>query len=251
VIAAVRSEWRKLLATRSLVVLVVLSIAAAGGLAVLVASVVPLSDLAGEGLESSQERSTVLVGGMGIARFLIGSLGVLVIGQEFRFATIRVTFTAEPRRGRVLAAKAIVVSAVSLVTALVGIVIAIGAGAAILSARGSDVAVGDADVIRTLVGWVLTTVLYGLAGLALGTVLRQPVGGIVLLVAWRMLVETIIGGVFPRVGAWLPFSAADTVLAVVASEGPGPVGWWGVGYLAAVIAALAAAGAVLLQRRDA
>ena len=50
-----------------------------------------------------------VIGGVQVAIFLFGTLGVQIIGQEYRFNTIRPTFTAAPWRMRVLAAKLVVV----------------------------------------------------------------------------------------------------------------------------------------------
>jgi len=250
-IDAVRSEWRKVFATRSLVVLLVCTIACTVVLAVLVAAVVDLTSLADGAGEDPRDRSVLLVGGMGIARFLLGSLGVLVIGQEFRFSTIRVTFAAEPRRGRVLLAKGIVTAVVTALTAAISLAMAVGLGAVILGARGWPVTLADATVLRSLVGWVVTGAVFALAGLALGMLLRQPVGGIVVLVAWRMLVEPVIAGFFPDIGGWLPFTAGDRVLSLAGDDAAGPAGWLGFAYLCAVVTVLAAAGARSVVRRDA
>ena len=249
-IDAVRSEWRKVFATRSLVVLLVCTIACTVGLAVLVAVVVDLASLE-DGAGDPRDRSVLLVGGMGIARFLLGSLGVLVIGQEFRFSTIRVTFAAEPRRGRVLLAKGIVTAVVTALTAAIALAVAVGLGAIILGARGWPVELADATVLRSLAGWVVTGAVFALAGLALGMLLRQPVGGIVVLVAWRMLVEPVIAGFFPDIGGWLPFTAGDRVLSLAGDDAAGPAGWLGFAYVCAVVTVLAAAGARAVVRRDA
>ena len=48
---------------------------------------------------------------------------------EYRRNLIRITLAASPRRGRVLAAKAIVVAAVSFVAGLVGAAVAVVAAA--------------------------------------------------------------------------------------------------------------------------
>jgi ABC-2 type transport system permease protein len=251
VTAALRSEWRKLAGTRSLVVLVVLALAAAVGLAILVTLVVPTDQLRRDELADPVRRSQLLMGGMGIARFLLGSLGVLIIGQEFRSNTIRVTFAAEPRRGRVLAAKAVLVGAVGAVVSAAGVALAAVAGGAILSAKGVGVPLTDATVLRSFVGWGAVSAVYGLGGLALGALLRQPVGGIVALVVWRLLVESILAAVFPDVGGWLPFTAGDRVAAVVPDDAAGPPGWWGFAYLCVVLAVVGAVGTALIRRRDA
>ena len=61
-------------------------------------------------------------------------IGVMFITAEYRRGLIRTTFTAHPRRGRVLAAKAIVIAAVTFGTSLVAIAITIPLGEHLLHA---------------------------------------------------------------------------------------------------------------------
>ena len=58
--------------------------------------------------------------------FLSGVVGVLGIGQEYRHNTIRVTFTVEARRSRVLAAKLIVTTLFGLAMGLVAQLLCFG-----------------------------------------------------------------------------------------------------------------------------
>ena len=67
---------------------------------------------------------TVLKGTV-IGLIAVIALGALFITAEYRRGLIRTTFTASPRRGRVLAAKAIVIGAVTFVAGLVGAAVAV------------------------------------------------------------------------------------------------------------------------------
>jgi hypothetical protein len=110
---AIRSEWIKLRTARSNLVLLVLSAAVPVAFTILITATVRSSDV------DEQDRFSLLLAGALVGYLLIGVLGVLIIGQEFRHTTIRVTFTAEPRRARVMAAKAVVVTATSLVVGVI------------------------------------------------------------------------------------------------------------------------------------
>ncbi|MFN8018046.1 MAG: ABC transporter permease [Acidimicrobiales bacterium] len=103
----IRAEWIKYRSIRSTVI----TLAVAGGLAVLVAVLVArYANNHGEATNLAD-----LTSGLGLAVLLFGALGVQVVGSEYRFNTIRPTFTAAPHRVRVIIAKVIVACAASAV----------------------------------------------------------------------------------------------------------------------------------------
>ena len=67
---------------------------------------------------------------------------------------------------------------------------------------------------RVLIGAVVLAVLYSLAGLGVGTIVRSQPLAIVVIVIWPLLIEGIFGGIFPSVGKWLPFLAAGRLLTI-------------------------------------
>ena len=73
-----------------------------------------------------------------LTALVLVSLGVLSTAGEWSHGSIQTTFLLEPRRGRVMAAKAAAV-------ALMGAVIAAGGGRALVAAAGRDGAVGSWD----------------------------------------------------------------------------------------------------------
>ena len=64
------------------------------------------------------------------------ALGALFITAEYRRGMIRTTFAASPHRGRVLAAKAIVIGTVTFVAGLVGAAVALPVAEHKLSSSG-------------------------------------------------------------------------------------------------------------------
>ena len=62
----------------------------------------------------SYDPTESLFAGLALGQLAIGILGVLTLSTEFSSGSIRATFAAVPRRGRVLAAKAAVIAAVTL-----------------------------------------------------------------------------------------------------------------------------------------
>ncbi len=62
-------------------------------------------------------------------------VAVLFITVEYRRGLIRTTLTASPRRGRVLAAKAVVIGSVTFVAGLIASVIAVIGGVAMVHSQ--------------------------------------------------------------------------------------------------------------------
>ena len=71
-----------------------------------------------------------------LGQLIIAVIGAMVITSEYSTGMIRTSLTAQPRRGVVYAAKAIVFTAVTLVISLVTSFVAFFAGQAMLSGKG-------------------------------------------------------------------------------------------------------------------
>jgi ABC-type transport system involved in multi-copper enzyme maturation permease subunit len=121
--------------------------------------------------------------GQGVERTLIGAfIGLIVltvvatlfITGEYRRGLIRSTFTASPRRGRVLVAKALVIGAVTFVAGLVAAGIALPLGEHVL--RGNGIAIypaGTGTELRAIIGTAALLAITAVLALALGTILRR------------------------------------------------------------------------------
>ena len=111
---------------------------------------------------------------------------------------MRLTLTATPRRGRVLAAKALVVAAVTLVAALVGNVAMFLLAQAILASYGIETtSLGDADALRAVLGSAALAPLFPVIGLALGIALRSTAATIIAVLA-VIFAPPFLGGVLPQ-----------------------------------------------------
>jgi ABC-2 type transport system permease protein len=106
-------------------------------------------------------------------------------------------------------AKAIVVAATALFIGAGTTLLSYALGSAVLTSRGLDITLEGGIQGRALAGSVLLFALFGLVGLGLGAIIRATAGAITLLVVWAVVVEPIVGGIFPRIGRWLPFSAGQ------------------------------------------
>lgn len=269
----IRSEWIKFRSVRSTVITLLI----AGALVLLVA-VLQANDASDvqsiqcETIEQSQEgtiKSAVespscgagsllvtrptpadlskLTGGVALATMIFGVLGVQAIGQEYRFNTIRPTFTAAPHRIRVLVAKLVVVAAACSVVAIAMTALCWLVGTVMLDAFSVD----GVDQ-RIAFGIVAFSALWTMAGMGVGSIVRQPIAGIMILLGYSLIAESLLGAVVDSTQKWLP--VANGLQMTYRDEGGGPelmsVAAGGL-YFAAFCAVLWAIGAYLVNRRDA
>ena len=163
-----RSEWTKLWSVRFgawCTAVYVLVVAALGWLAAAGTQTSPEPDLAVE---------TALTG-FGFGQLVVVVLGVLAVTSEFGTGNAVVTFTAAPRRTRLLVAKTAVVAGwVALVSAVLAVLCAVAA--ARLTAVRGGISLGDPAVLRVLGLQVAAATLVDRAGGG-GRGRRPVVGG--------------------------------------------------------------------------
>jgi ABC-2 type transport system permease protein len=256
--ATLRSEWTKLVTLRSTTWLVVLGLVLSVGLSALIALVagVTWQDWDAAERSSFEPIGFALIGGIPSALLYV-ALGAKAATSEYGAGMIRLTFTATPRRGRVLAAKALVVAAVTLFAGLVLNVGMVVVAQAIFAAYGIESrSLGDGDVLRAvLVGGALSP-LFPVIALALGFVARSTAAAVIGVFV-LIFAPPFLGGVLPRwwdqhVLALAPGPASDAV-AVGHLEGVTTPLSAGAGLLLVIAwTALFLGGAwALLERRDA
>lgn len=197
----------------------------------------------------------------------IVALSVLFITSEYRRGMIRTTFVASPRRGRVLAAKAIVIGAVTFLAALVACVAAFLVALPILRSNGfappafPEPALGDPTVLRAVVGTAALMALVAMFSLGVGAILRRSAGAITVIIA-LLIIPLIVSTALPlEAGRWLmritPAAGFaiqrtieptdDTVVAAWTSLAP----WTGLAVLCGYAVVTLAGAYWLLRRRDA
>ena len=199
----VRAEVAKLTSTRAAGWLVL----AAAALSALAVSGVVNAGVARSALATETGVRTVLGHG-GLAAILPLVLGVLVSAGEYRHGTVVDTFLSEPRRRRVVGAKLVLGLGVGLVVGLLDAAVTAGVTASWYSAKGVTLDLGSHVVLRSMVGIVIWTMLYGAIGVAVGAMVRTPPAAIVAVVVWLFIAETAVAGLVVDVGRWLPGTAA-------------------------------------------
>ncbi|MFM7059790.1 MAG: hypothetical protein ACKOZL_01205 [Actinomycetes bacterium] len=210
-IAQMRSEWIKFRSVRSTVVLTVLAIVLAAGIAVLVAF-----------LSKGTVRIDNCLGGVQVAALLIMVLGVQIVGQEYRFSTIRPTFSATPRRGRVIGAKLLVLVITTAVAAVALMVLSILCAFLVTKVHGSRLDLGAPGTSRVLIGTIVVLVVHAIIGFGVGCIVRQPIAGIVIVLVWVTVVEGILTGLLPDSVRWFPIAGMANVNALVLHHERGP-----------------------------
>jgi ABC-2 type transport system permease protein len=179
-------------------------------------------------------------------------LGVLAFSSEFGTGLIRTTFAAAPRRRAVLAAKAVVLGAVTLAVGEVVVFASFFGVQAILSGHGRSVSLATPGVPGKVLAAGLVLCVCTLLGLALGAIIRHTAGGIAATIA--VIVLPAITAVLPspwdgRIGRFTLLDAVRQVSALHPGASLFSPGWSLLVLLAWPTVALAVA-AVLITRRD-
>jgi ABC-2 type transport system permease protein len=162
----------------------------------------PLYTLAGQ--------TTVIAGGVW-SMIIAMVLGVTISSGEFRHHTATNTYLAVPGRNRTLAAKAVVGAIGGAVFGIVGCVTALAVGLSFTAAHGYHLLIGAGTLAGWSVGRVVGTALLGAIGVVVGALVRSQLAAVVGVFVWSLLLESLIGGLFPAVRPYLPYSAATTL----------------------------------------
>ena len=182
------SEWSKLTTLRSTYITLGLGVALSIATTALVALAV--GNTIDDWRAADREKFDPLMFSMAGNIFLLivyPVFGVLAASSEYSSGMIRLTLTATPKRGRVLLAKLLLVTSVTMVLGLITVVGMFLVGQAVLGAYGVPVAdFGDAGSWRVVLGLGAVTPLFAVIGLALGVILRSASGAIttVLGIVW-------------------------------------------------------------------
>ncbi|MFF0309143.1 ABC transporter permease [Streptosporangium sp. NPDC004379] len=184
-------ETRKLFDTRS------------GKIMTAVMIVLTVGAIAGRGLYAGP-RLEVLIGTAGLSLgTLLPVLGILTVTGEWSHRTALTTFTLEPRRGRVLAAKCLPPLIAAVAASVFAILVAVPVTAAVSAVRHVP---ADWDVAPVaLLGWTAVNVLVVAMGLALGMLLLNAPAAIVICLSAPALWSAVarIGSVGETLAGWL------------------------------------------------
>ena len=210
----------------------------------------------------------------GLQGFFAGLIAVVVVAvmfitAEYRRGLIRTTLAASPRRGRVLAAKAIVAGAVTFAAGLAAALVVVLLGNHLAHGNGSYVLpVTSLTEVRVIVGTAAMLAVAAVLAVAVGTALRRSAAAVTAVIVVVVLPYILaIAPVLPisaenwllRVTPAAAFAVQQSIPAypqVTAGYTPAagyfPLApWAGLAVLCAWAAVALVLAAVLLRRRDA
>ena len=220
-----------------------------------------------------------------LGQLIIAVLGAMVITSEYSTGMIRTSLTAQPRRGVVYAAKAIVFTAVTLVISIVTAFIAFFVGQAIYSSKGvsaslfhtvtipasanvncspggctatfsgTDV-ITASTVLTAIIGTALFVTIVALIAFGVGSILRHTAGAIATVIALLFIIP-ILEQTLPNDWRWdimrfLPDAATRVISVTVGGTNIHLWSAWPqLGVTALWAAVLVGVGAWLFRKRDA
>jgi ABC-2 type transport system permease protein len=243
-----RAEWTKLRSLRSTPATALAAAVLAVGLGMLISRRFGEDHVPGVPFDAAWSS---LFGLFILAPLAVGALGVLSVTSEYASGMIRTSLWAVPRRGRLLAAKALVAGVFALV---VGVVTAFGtflAGQPQLGYAGApQAALGDPGVLRAIVGAGVWLAGVALLGVAFGVLLRATAGAFAAVMAVVLVAPLLAGALPPWFAKWWPTMAGQQISATVPT--PGTLGpYQGMGLMLVVVAVLLGAAYLVFRTRDA
>jgi ABC-2 type transport system permease protein len=201
--------------------------------------------------------------GILIGQAVVAILAVLTVSSEYSSGMMRVTLAAMPRRETVLAAKAILLTALVLVAGAVAVSGSMLAGHLILPGHGFTAARGFhpawlsyGPALRAATGSVLYLGLIALLSLGVAVIVRDSAvsaGAVLALLYLFPIIDAFIGNAHwqHRLERWTPTVAGLTIQDTTGLRSLAITPWAGLGVLAIWAAAALLAGGLAFRFRDA
>lgn len=140
------------------------------------------------------------------------ALAAVACAREFEHRTITVAFMLEPRRERVIVAKALAAAIVGVAMAALCVTLTLSVTAIWISADGGSWPWSGGDTAQAICGVLVLTAVSAVAGTAFGGVTRHVGGAITLLIAVNFALEGVLAA---RFQVWRDYgldAASDALL---------------------------------------
>ncbi len=205
-IAQIRAELLKIRSTRTTIGLIL-------GMIALILLFTLLTGLLAHpsGLASKEDQRQLLSVGS-LAGVFAALAGVLLVTSEYRFGTIRPTFLFNPERAHVLAAKFVAGALAGIAFGILGEALGWAIGYAVLDGRSITVVLSSSDILLLTLGGLVGVALWGAIGAGLGAIIHNQVGGVITLLAWGLVVDSLLFGLVPSVGRFTPTRTSDALM---------------------------------------
>jgi ABC-2 type transport system permease protein len=247
-------EWLKVRSVRSTAWIMLVFAAGMIGLAILVLSHQHWATMSAAD-RASFDPTNDSFAGLAIGQLAFGVLGALVITSEFSSGMIRATLAAVPHRPLLLAAKAAVLGAVTLVAGEVLAFVAFAVGEAVLRSPAPHATFGQPGVLRAVLMAGAYPALIALMALGLGAIIRHTAGAISAVVGILFVLPLILVplgySIQNSVGQFMPMLIAENSLPAVKQQSHTLSPGLGFGVLCVYAVSALVIGGVVLARRDA
>jgi ABC-type transport system involved in multi-copper enzyme maturation permease subunit len=207
--AELKSEFKKLFSVRTTYFLMAFVLA----LVVLVAFFPEGVHISSVDLKNPMELSSDITGTIGAIAEFSALVAILLVTNEYRYNTIMYTLTSSNRRSKVLWAKIIAATVFSI-----GFTIFFGALSPLLSVLGIH-AHGGFHLVHQTFDWgsLLWHCLfycwgYTMAGVIIGLLIRNQVGGVLTILIAPFIVESLLSLLLKKNTVDLPFTALHQVI---------------------------------------
>lgn len=238
----VRAELLKLMSTRTLLWLGLLTVA----LVALLLLITAANYSAGELAQATHQRD--LVSFAAVSALIAVILGIVSSAGEYAHNTIGHTFLVSPRRERVVAAKVVAGALTGLALALVGLATSFLLTAIWIAGKSLPSQLGSREVLLVVPGVLAAGAIAAVIGVGFGALLRRQTAAIVLTLVWLLVGEPLMGA------AGVQRYAPGHVIAAVVDAGRSSSEllhfWPGTLLALAYAAVLAALGTLTVQGSD-
>jgi ABC-2 type transport system permease protein len=241
-----RAELRKLVASRTFLIGLALSVGVSIASVAVDAAVAGKNGTAALGTTASTNQMLKLGSVCCVAMLVLGIIGS---GSEYRHKTIIPAMLIAPRRGALVAAKVIGITLAGVV--LSALTFGLGLATAVAELTAHHIHHLPADTGTLFAGSVIAGTLFGVIGVALGYITRSTIAAIIGAVGWVLFAElAILHTLAPHLARWLVTGAASTLTdpGVLASRALTPA--TAVAVLSAYAVLLLAVASRLVLRRD-
>jgi ABC-2 type transport system permease protein len=247
-----RSEWIKFWSVRSTTWSTVSLFLLGAGLTTLVCATSAEWLASGQADEAA---GSFVTWGMMFAQIGAIVLGTLTVTSEYGTGQIRATLAATPRRGAVLAAKAVVLCSTLFVVGTATAVAGFVGGNWFLEREGIGLAFSDEGVLRAMLGSGLYLAGLGLFAAAVGLLVRHTAAALSVVLALVFVVGNMVMLLPDAWGEWttklMPGNAGSGVAQVVAFNPLLLDPWAGFAVFCAEVAVLVAVAWTAFTHRDA
>ena len=240
---AIKSEFRKILTTRTAWVL-------GAALVVMVGLAVsePLLNAPRSAFTEPITEAAPLIPSTALVIIVFTLLvGLRSFTDEFRYGSIVSTLLASPERAQVLISKVAACSALGLVYALGASLVALGGAAAYFAVNDIHVEISLGGLAMWAVRFGIFGMLWAAIGVGVGLAVKHQLPAIAGALLWVLAGEAFLGSLLPEVSGFLTTSAGISIL-VGRPDGFGSIE--GAAILAGWTAAALVVGAATMRRRD-